>query len=61
MQSFAVQLRRMNSEFNRIAQEFAHAQGLHPTDMQALMAILDADADADADADGPSGGASGSP
>ncbi|MFD7701333.1 MarR family transcriptional regulator [Streptomyces caelestis] len=52
LQSFAVQLRRMNSEFNRIAQEFAHAQGLHPTDMQALIAILDADADADAP-DGP--------
>ncbi|KOV25168.1 MarR family winged helix-turn-helix transcriptional regulator [Streptomyces sp. XY152] len=52
LQSFAVQLRRMNSEFNRIAQEFAHAQGLHPTDMQALIAILDADADADAGAPG---------
>ncbi|MFF6813170.1 MarR family winged helix-turn-helix transcriptional regulator [Streptomyces sp. NPDC012403] len=52
LQSFAVQLRRMNSEFNRIAQEFAHAQGLHPTDMQALIAILDADADTDADAPG---------
>lgn len=48
LQSFAVQLRRMNGEFNRIAQEFAHAQGLHPTDMQALIAILDAGADADA-------------
>ncbi|MDT0405563.1 MULTISPECIES: MarR family winged helix-turn-helix transcriptional regulator [Streptomyces] len=54
--SFAVQLRRMNSEFNRIAQEFAHAQGLHPTDMQALIAILDADADADGH-----GGAPGEP
>ncbi|MFB8249554.1 MarR family winged helix-turn-helix transcriptional regulator [Streptomyces sp. NPDC055952] len=45
LQSFAVLLRRMNSEFNRIAQEFAQAQGLHLTDMQALIAILDADAD----------------
>lgn len=39
--SFAVQLRRMNSEFNRIVQEFAQAHGLHLTDMQALIAILD--------------------
>ncbi|MFD5567286.1 MarR family winged helix-turn-helix transcriptional regulator [Streptomyces cadmiisoli] len=45
LQSFAVLLRRMNGEFNRIAQEFAQAQGLHLTDVQALMAILDADAD----------------
>ncbi|MGW0146251.1 MarR family winged helix-turn-helix transcriptional regulator [Streptomyces sp. NPDC003333] len=42
LQSFAVLLRRMNSEFNRITQEFAQAQGLHLTDMQALIAILDA-------------------
>ncbi|MFC9463151.1 MarR family winged helix-turn-helix transcriptional regulator [Streptomyces coelicoflavus] len=45
LQSFAVLLRRMNSEFNRVAQEFAHAQGLHLTDVQALIAILDADPD----------------
>lgn len=43
LQSFAVLLRRMNSEFNRIAHEFAHEQDLHPTDVQALIAILDAD------------------
>ncbi|MFD8686399.1 MarR family winged helix-turn-helix transcriptional regulator [Streptomyces sp. NPDC059651] len=43
LQSFAVLLRRMNSEFNRISHEFAQAQGLHPTDVQALIAILDAD------------------
>lgn len=43
LQSFAVLLRRMNSEFNRIAHEFAQSQGLHPTDVQALIAILDAD------------------
>ncbi|MGW8783072.1 MarR family winged helix-turn-helix transcriptional regulator [Streptomyces sp. NPDC055796] len=43
LQSFAVLLRRMNTEFNRIAQEFAHAQGLHLTDVQALIAVLDAD------------------
>ncbi|MEU2538786.1 MarR family winged helix-turn-helix transcriptional regulator [Streptomyces iakyrus] len=48
LQSFAVLLRRMNSEFNRIAQEFAQAQGLHLTDMQALIAILDADSDPEA-------------
>ncbi|MGW0718757.1 MarR family winged helix-turn-helix transcriptional regulator [Streptomyces sp. NPDC002778] len=48
LQSFAVLLRRMNGEFNRIAQEFAQAQGLHLTDVQALIAILDADPD-----DGP--------
>ncbi|MEU3170513.1 MarR family winged helix-turn-helix transcriptional regulator [Streptomyces sp. NPDC007000] len=48
LQSFAVLLRRMNSEFNRIAHEFAQAQGLHLTDVQALVAVLDADP-----ADGP--------
>ncbi|MFD7686536.1 MarR family winged helix-turn-helix transcriptional regulator [Streptomyces sp. NPDC059781] len=45
LQSFAVLLRRMNNEFNRVAQEFAHAHGLHLTDVQALIAILDADPD----------------
>ncbi|MFE6668724.1 MarR family winged helix-turn-helix transcriptional regulator [Streptomyces sp. NPDC057697] len=45
LQSFAVQLRRMNSQFNRIAHEFAQSQGLHLTDMQALIALLDADPD----------------
>ncbi|WP_406723835.1 MarR family transcriptional regulator [Streptomyces sp. GD-15H] len=45
LQSFAVLLRRMNGEFNRIAHEFAQAQGLHLTDVQALVAILDADPD----------------
>ncbi|WP_299538121.1 MarR family winged helix-turn-helix transcriptional regulator [uncultured Streptomyces sp.] len=43
LQTFAVLLRRMNSEFNRIAHEFAHAHELHPTDVQALIAVLDAD------------------
>ncbi|MFI7361698.1 MarR family winged helix-turn-helix transcriptional regulator [Streptomyces sp. NPDC050149] len=43
LQSFAVLLRRMTGEFNRIAHEFAQAQGLHPTDVQALIAILDAE------------------
>ncbi|MFF0727363.1 MarR family winged helix-turn-helix transcriptional regulator [Streptomyces sp. NPDC004134] len=45
LQSFAVLLRRMNGEFNRIAHEFADAQGLHLTDVQALIAILDAGTD----------------
>lgn len=45
LQTFAVLLRRMNGEFNRIAQEFAQAQGLHHTDVQALIAILDAGRD----------------
>ncbi|MFJ8162221.1 MarR family winged helix-turn-helix transcriptional regulator [Streptomyces sp. NPDC096136] len=48
LHSFAVLLRAMNAEFNRIAQEFAHAQGLHLTDVQALIAVLDAEHDEDA-------------
>ncbi|MCB5164470.1 MarR family transcriptional regulator [Streptomyces bambusae] len=47
LQSFAVLLRRLNAEFNRIAQEFAHSHGLHLTDVQALIAVLDADQDED--------------
>lgn len=43
LQAFAVLLRRMNSEFNRIAHEFANSQKLHPTDVQALVAVLDGD------------------
>ncbi|PRH77726.1 MarR family transcriptional regulator [Streptomyces solincola] len=52
LQNFAVLLRRMNGEFNRIAHEFAQAHGLHLTDVQALIAILDAGA-------GPGGPGSG--
>ncbi|MER7927236.1 MULTISPECIES: MarR family transcriptional regulator [unclassified Streptomyces] len=48
LQNFAVLLRAMNAEFNRIAHDFAQAQGLHLTDVLALIAILDADAE-----DGP--------
>ncbi|MFJ8749217.1 MarR family winged helix-turn-helix transcriptional regulator [Streptomyces sp. NPDC102441] len=44
LQNLAVELRRMNSEINRLVHAFAHAQGLHATDVQALGAILDADA-----------------
>ncbi|MEU3166318.1 MarR family transcriptional regulator [Streptosporangium sp. NPDC006930] len=40
--AFAMRLRRMTAEFNRIAHEFAHQHGLHPTDVQALMKIFDA-------------------
>lgn len=45
LQSFAVLLRGMNAEFNRIAHRFAQAQGLHLTDVLALIAILDDDTD----------------
>ncbi|MFD9303384.1 MarR family winged helix-turn-helix transcriptional regulator [Streptomyces sp. NPDC060048] len=41
LQAFAVQLRRLNGEINRVVHGFAHGQGLHPTDVQALSAILD--------------------
>ncbi|MEU1125262.1 MarR family winged helix-turn-helix transcriptional regulator [Streptomyces sp. NPDC005899] len=44
LQALAVQLRLANGEINRLVHAFAHAQGLHPTDVQALSAILDADA-----------------
>ncbi|MFD6419446.1 MarR family winged helix-turn-helix transcriptional regulator [Streptomyces sp. NPDC060194] len=40
--AYAVQLRRLNGEFNRIAHDFAGGQGLHATDVQALAAIMDA-------------------
>ncbi|SDL80924.1 MarR family winged helix-turn-helix transcriptional regulator [Streptomyces wuyuanensis] len=44
LQAFAVQLRRMNGEMNRLVHAFAATQGLHATDVQALAAILDSDA-----------------
>ncbi|MFJ6698301.1 MarR family winged helix-turn-helix transcriptional regulator [Streptomyces sp. NPDC091272] len=43
LQAFAVQLRRMNGEINRLVHGFAAGQGLHPTDIQALAAILDSE------------------
>jgi len=43
LNDFAVQLRRMNAEFNRFTQEFARTQNLHETDILALIAILDGD------------------
>lgn len=42
LQVYAVLLRTLNGEFNRIAHTFAHAHGLHATDVHALAAILDA-------------------
>ncbi|MGI5472576.1 MarR family winged helix-turn-helix transcriptional regulator [Streptomyces sp. CA-132043] len=45
LQAFAVLLRRMNSEFNRIAHDFAQDHHLHTTDIQALSAIMDAQAE----------------
>ncbi|MFI8345264.1 MarR family winged helix-turn-helix transcriptional regulator [Streptomyces sp. NPDC085639] len=41
LQAFAVQLRRLNGEINRLVHGFAHTQGLHTTDVQALSVILD--------------------
>ncbi|MCX4234954.1 MarR family winged helix-turn-helix transcriptional regulator [Streptomyces sp. NPDC020707] len=42
LQAYAVLLRALNSEFNRIAHSFAQANELHATDVHALAAILDA-------------------
>ncbi|MFE0508818.1 MarR family winged helix-turn-helix transcriptional regulator [Streptomyces sp. NPDC058964] len=42
LQAYAVLLRTLNSEFNRIAHTFAQAHQLHATDVHALAAILDA-------------------
>ncbi|ARI51105.1 MarR family winged helix-turn-helix transcriptional regulator [Streptomyces bacillaris] len=44
LQAFAVQLRRMNGEINRMTHGFAAHQQLHPTDVSALAAILDSPA-----------------
>ncbi|RSS58951.1 MarR family winged helix-turn-helix transcriptional regulator [Streptomyces sp. WAC01280] len=41
LQSFARALRRANGEINRLVHGFAFAQGLHPTDVQALSVVLD--------------------
>lgn len=43
LRAFAVQLRHMNGEFNRLTHAFAADQGLHATDVQALAAMLDAE------------------
>ncbi|MFJ2204664.1 MarR family winged helix-turn-helix transcriptional regulator [Streptomyces microflavus] len=44
LQAFAVELRRMNGEINRMTHGFAAHQQLHPTDVSAMAAILDAPA-----------------
>ncbi|MFE5220224.1 MULTISPECIES: MarR family winged helix-turn-helix transcriptional regulator [unclassified Streptomyces] len=44
LQGYAVLLRTLNSEVNRIAHAFAQAHGLHATDVHALAAIMDASA-----------------
>ncbi|GHB30337.1 MarR family transcriptional regulator [Streptomyces xanthochromogenes] len=41
LQALAVQLRRLNGEINQLVHGFAAGQQLHPTDVQALSAILD--------------------
>ncbi|MFE5667685.1 MarR family winged helix-turn-helix transcriptional regulator [Streptomyces niveus] len=43
LRAFALELRRMNGEINRLVHGFATDQGLHATDIQALAAILDAE------------------
>jgi DNA-binding MarR family transcriptional regulator len=43
LSSFAVHLRRLNGELNRLMQGFAGDHGLHATDVHALAAILDAE------------------
>ncbi|MFJ1646627.1 MarR family winged helix-turn-helix transcriptional regulator [Streptomyces sp. NPDC088258] len=43
LQAYAIQLRRMNGEINRLVHGFASGHGLHATDVQALAAILDTD------------------
>ncbi|MEU0060957.1 MarR family winged helix-turn-helix transcriptional regulator [Streptomyces sp. NPDC006334] len=43
LQAFAVRLRRMNGEINRLVHGFAGDHGLHATDVQALAAILDSE------------------
>ncbi|MFE4610741.1 MarR family winged helix-turn-helix transcriptional regulator [Streptomyces niveus] len=43
LRAFAVELRRMNGEINRLVHGFATDQDLHATDIQALAAILDAE------------------
>ncbi|MEK8142171.1 MarR family winged helix-turn-helix transcriptional regulator [Streptomyces sp. M10(2022)] len=44
LHAFAVQLRRLNGEINRVVHSFAADQGLHATDVQALGTIMDAQA-----------------
>jgi DNA-binding MarR family transcriptional regulator len=41
-QRLAYQLRRMNVELDQLGHEFAAQHRLHPTDMRALVAVMDA-------------------
>ncbi|MER5946721.1 MarR family winged helix-turn-helix transcriptional regulator [Streptomyces sp. NPDC001904] len=43
LRALAVELRRLNGELNRLIHAFAAGQELHPTDVQALAAILDSE------------------
>ncbi|MFB7512679.1 MarR family winged helix-turn-helix transcriptional regulator [Streptomyces sp. NPDC056144] len=45
--AYAVLLRALNRELNRATLDFAHQQGLHPTDIHALAVIMDPAASAD--------------
>ncbi|MFJ8294691.1 MarR family winged helix-turn-helix transcriptional regulator [Streptomyces sp. NPDC094447] len=45
--AYAVLLRTLNRELNRSATDFAHAHGLHATDVHALAAIMDLSAGPD--------------
>ncbi|MFG3042261.1 MarR family winged helix-turn-helix transcriptional regulator [Streptomyces sp. NPDC048330] len=45
--SYAVLLRALNRELNRVTLDFAHKQGLHTTDVHALAVIMDPSASAD--------------
>ena len=41
LRRLAVELRRLNGELTRVVHGFAHGQGLHTTDVQALAVVLD--------------------
>jgi DNA-binding MarR family transcriptional regulator len=41
-QQLAYMLRRLNVELDQLGHQFATQHGLHPTDMRALVAIMDA-------------------
>ncbi|QFG20172.1 MarR family winged helix-turn-helix transcriptional regulator [Actinomadura sp. WMMB 499] len=41
LRTFAVLLRRVDSELGRVTRDFARGQGLHHSDVQALAALLD--------------------
>ncbi|MEU5216616.1 MarR family winged helix-turn-helix transcriptional regulator [Streptomyces sp. NPDC020807] len=45
--AYASLLRTLNRELNRVTLDFAHQQGLHPTDIHALAVIMDPAGSAD--------------